>query len=71
MEGTWYEQRAWAIDYAISALPANHRVRQQITSALAALRPSLPDLTGLRPCLSVSSTLLQFSCRNIMVLLII
>lgn len=33
------EQRTWAIDYALSALPADHPISQNITAEFAALQP--------------------------------
>jgi hypothetical protein len=48
MQDTWFEQRNWAINFAVIALPPTHRVRQQIEAALPGLRPRAqgPDLTG-------------------------
>ena len=45
---TWREQRAWAIDIPLSALPASHWVRVKAQDEFAAIRAQPVDLTEWR-----------------------
>ena len=42
---TWVEQRAWAIDVSLSALPASHPIVVGAAEEFAALTPTPPDLS--------------------------
>ena len=46
---TWREQRAWAVDIPLSALPAKHWMSVQARDAFAAIQPAPVDLTGWQP----------------------
>ena len=48
---TWVEQRTWAIDVPLSALPASHPIVLGAASEFAALTPTLPDLSAYKQVL--------------------
>ena len=43
---TWVEQRVWAIDVPLQALPAQHPISMQAQAEFDALVPTRPDLSG-------------------------
>ena len=46
---TWREQRAWAVDIPLSALPTKHWVNVQAQDEFAAIQPKPVDLTDWQP----------------------
>ena len=49
--GTWIEQRTWAIDVPLSALPPSHPIVVGAAQEFAALVPTQPDLTSYKQVL--------------------